>query len=44
MAELEAATGELSVADCGDGCAFTLAANIAARNAQTKMIVLNRFT
>ena len=36
--------GGLPVADCGDVCAFTLAAKIAARNAQTKMMVPNCFT
>jgi hypothetical protein len=34
-----------SPADGGeDGCAFTVAATIAARNAPTKMMMLNRFT
>ena len=45
MAELVAAPADgLPATDGDDGCAFTLTANIAARNAQTNIIVPNRFT
>jgi len=45
MAGLAAAPADgLPATDGSDDCAFTLTANTAARSAQTKMMVLNRFT
>jgi hypothetical protein len=43
LVEFETAGG-LLVADCEDDCAFTFAANIAAKKTQTQMMLLNRFT
>jgi hypothetical protein len=45
VAETAAApTDGLPAVDCDAGCALTPTANIAARSAQTNIIVLNRFT